>query len=153
MCAEEPGHYGRRARWADGVEVLGRDRLPEVQEQLRHVPGVTVIIYDQRCAAEARRLRKRGLLEEPPRRVVINEAVCEGCGDCSTKSNCLSVLPLETEFGEKRQIHDPSCNRDYTCLEGDCPSFVTRDPQTAATGAPARTPATAPERPSVMPEG
>jgi indolepyruvate ferredoxin oxidoreductase len=128
VCAEDPKHYGRRAKWAKGVEVVGRDRLPVVQEQLRQIPGVTVIIYDQRCAAEARRLRKRGLLEEPPRRVVINEAVCEGCGDCSVKSNCLSVLPIATEFGEKRQIHDPSCNRDYTCLEGDCPSFVTIKP-------------------------
>ncbi|NKQ54462.1 indolepyruvate ferredoxin oxidoreductase family protein [Amycolatopsis sp. K13G38] len=129
VCAEDPGRYGRKARWAGGVRVHGRDRLPEVQEQLRRVPGVTVIIYDQRCAAEARRLRKRGLLPEPPRRVVINEAVCEGCGDCGVKSNCLSVLPVDTEFGEKRRIHDASCNRDYTCLEGDCPSFVTITPR------------------------
>jgi indolepyruvate ferredoxin oxidoreductase len=125
VCAEDPTRYGRSARWASGVEVLGRDRLPDAQERLRAVPGVTVIVYDQQCAAEARRLRKRGELEEPPARVVINEAVCEGCGDCSTKSNCLSVLPHVTEFGEKRMIHDLSCNRDYTCLEGDCPSFVT----------------------------
>src|SRR6516165_9160464 len=83
----------------------------------------------KRCAAQARRLRGRGLLAEPPRRVYINEAVCEGCGDCGAKSNCLSVLPLATEFGEKRQVHDPSCNRDYTCLEGDCPSFVTITPR------------------------
>ncbi len=129
VCAEDPSHYGRHARWARGVEVLGRDRLPEVQERLRHVPGVTAIIYDQRCAAEARRLRKRGLLAEPPHRVFINAAVCEGCGDCSTKSNCLSVLPHDTEFGEKRRIEDSSCNRDYTCLEGDCPSFVTITPK------------------------
>ncbi len=128
VCAEDPGRYGRRARWAAGVEVLGRDHLPEVQERLRKVPGVTAIVYDQRCAAEARRLRKRGLLPEPPRRVVINEAVCEGCGDCSEKSNCLSVLPVDTELGVKRQVHDPSCNRDYTCLEGDCPSFITLTP-------------------------
>ncbi len=129
VCAEDPKRYGRGARWGTGVEVLGRDHLPDVQERLRQVPGVTVIVYDQRCAAEARRLRKRGELEEPPQRVVINEAVCEGCGDCSTKSNCLSVLPLDTEFGEKRMIHDLSCNRDYTCLEGDCPSFVTLAPK------------------------
>jgi indolepyruvate ferredoxin oxidoreductase len=128
VCADDPKRYGRGAHWAEGVEVLGRDRLPDVQEQLRGERGVTVIVYDQRCAAEARRLRKRGQLEEPPQRVFINEAVCEGCGDCTTKSNCLSVLPLATEFGEKRTIHDLSCNRDYTCLEGDCPSFVTLAP-------------------------
>ncbi|MGH8882504.1 MAG: 2-oxoacid:acceptor oxidoreductase family protein, partial [Stackebrandtia sp.] len=129
VCAEEPGHYGRRARWAAGVRVLGRDRLAQVQQRLRTVSGVTVIIYDQQCAAEARRLRKRGRQPEPPRRVVINEAVCEGCGDCGTKSNCLSVLPVQTEFGTKRRIHDSSCNRDYTCLDGDCPSFVTITPK------------------------
>ncbi|MBL7620335.1 indolepyruvate ferredoxin oxidoreductase family protein [Frankia sp. AgB1.8] len=129
VCAEEPKHYGRRARFAPGVKVLGRDRLDEVQAELRGVPGVTVVIYDQRCAAESRRLRKRGLLPEPPRRVVINEAVCEGCGDCSVKSNCLSVLPHQTELGEKRRVDDLSCNRDYTCLEGDCPSFVTITPR------------------------
>ena len=156
VCAEDPGHYGRRARWARGTEVLGRDRLPEVQERLRHVPGVTVIIYDQRCAAQARRLRKRGQLAEPPRRVVINEAVCEGCGDCGVKSNCLSVLPLETEFGDKRQIHDPSCNRDYTCLEGDCPSFVTITPRHpthhASTSKPVSSAASSPAR-LALPQG
>jgi indolepyruvate ferredoxin oxidoreductase len=148
VCAEDPGRY-RRARWAAGTEVLGRDRLPEVQERLRRAPGVTVIIYDQRCAAQARRLRKRGLLAEPPHRVVINEAVCEGCGDCSVKSNCLSVLPLDTEFGEKRQIHDPSCNRDYTCLEGDCPSFVTITPKRSRGRRPL--PRNRPARPSPPP--
>ncbi|SEP10479.1 indolepyruvate ferredoxin oxidoreductase family protein [Trujillonella endophytica] len=129
VCAEDPKRYGRRARWAAGVAVHGRDRLDAVQRELAGVEGVTVIVYDQQCAAEARRLRKRGLQEEPARRVVINEAVCEGCGDCSTKSNCLSVQPLPTEFGVKRQIHDLSCNRDYTCLDGDCPSFVTLTPR------------------------
>jgi indolepyruvate ferredoxin oxidoreductase len=129
VCAEDPKRYGHRSRFARGVEVLGRDRLEDAQERLRAVPGVTALVYDQRCAAESRRLRRAGLLEEPPQRVFINEAVCEGCGDCNVKSNCLSVLPLETEFGEKRAIHDPSCNRDYTCLEGDCPSFVTLTPR------------------------
>ncbi len=128
VCADDPGHYPRGARWAAGVEVLDRDRLPEVQELLSAEPGVTVIVYDQQCAAEARRLRKKGDQVEPPRRVVINEAVCEGCGDCSTKSNCLSVLPVQTELGEKRQIHQLSCNKDYSCLDGDCPSFVTLEP-------------------------
>ena len=136
VCAEDPKRYGRRASWAPGATVLGRDRLPDVQESLRQVPGVTVIIYDQRCAAEARRLRGKGLLPTPPRRVLINEAVCEGCGDCGTKSNCLSVLPHETEFGEKRRIHDSSCNRDYTCLEGDCPSFITITPKRRGRRAP-----------------
>lgn len=130
VCAEDPGRYGRGARWATGVKVYGRDRLPDVQTELEGVRGVSVIIYDQQCAAEARRLRKRGLQAEPPHRVVINEAVCEGCGDCTVKSNCLSVLPRPTEFGDKRQVHDSSCNRDYTCLEGDCPSFVTITPKT-----------------------
>jgi indolepyruvate ferredoxin oxidoreductase len=149
VCAEEPKRYGRRADWGPRTTVLGRDRLDDTQRRLREVPGVTVIIYDQRCAAESRRLRKRGLLPEPPRRVVINEAVCEGCGDCGAKSNCLSVLPVDTEFGDKRQIHDPSCNRDYTCLEGHCPSFVTitprRSPFTAARSAKAR------DRPALPP--
>lgn len=129
VCAVEPKRYGRRAKWARGVKVLGRDHLDQVQNELQHVPGVSVIIYDQQCAAEARRLRSKGLQPTPPRRVYINEYVCEGCGDCSAKSNCLSVLPQPTEFGDKRQIHDPSCNRDYTCLEGDCPSFVTITPR------------------------
>jgi indolepyruvate ferredoxin oxidoreductase len=164
VCAEEPGRYPARARWAAGVEVFGRDHLPVVQEQLRSVPGVSVIIYDQRCAAEARRLRSRGELDEPPRRVLINHAVCEGCGDCGSKSNCLSVLPVATELGEKREIHDASCNRDYTCLDGDCPSFVTLRPDprgrrraasaAAATARP-RLPdglLPAPERPAVDPQ-
>ncbi|HVU74861.1 MAG TPA: indolepyruvate ferredoxin oxidoreductase family protein [Mycobacteriales bacterium] len=149
VCAEDPSHYGKKARWAPGVEVLDRDHLDDVQDRLRAVRGVSVVIYDQRCAAESRRLRKRGQLETPPARVVINEAVCEGCGDCSAKSNCLSVLPLMTELGEKRQIHDPSCNRDYTCLEGDCPSFVTITPS-ARGRAPA--PAKAATRPT-LPDG
>ena len=136
VCAAEPDRYGSRARWAPGVEVHPRDDLPEVQEALRELPGVTVIIYDQRCATEARRLRKRGLLETPPARVAINLAVCEGCGDCLTKSNCSSVQPRFTEFGEKKRIDDLTCNRDYTCIEGDCPSFVMITPKGDAQVAP-----------------
>ena len=130
VCTDDLDRYGRHAPFAPGVAVRPREDVVAVQEELRAHPGVSVLIYDQRCAAEARRLRKRGLLEEPAARVVINQAVCEGCGDCSRVSNCLSVLPVETEFGERREIHQSSCNKDYSCLEGDCPSFLTLVPAT-----------------------
>lgn len=107
-----------------GVRVWHRDELDHVQRLFREISGTTVIVYDQTCATEKRRRRKAGKLEDPKRIVVINELVCEGCGDCSSKSNCLSVEPLETEFGRKRQINHSSCNKDESCLKGFCPSFV-----------------------------
>ena len=108
-----------------GVPMRHRDELDLIQKELREYPGVSALIYDQTCAAEKRRRRKRGQFPDPARRVFINEAVCEGCGDCSEKSNCLAVAPVDTEFGRKRAIDQSACNKDYTCLNGFCPSFVT----------------------------
>ncbi|MCC2663371.1 MAG: indolepyruvate ferredoxin oxidoreductase, partial [Geminicoccaceae bacterium] len=125
VVTDEPAKYPLNAGFAPGVTVHHRDELDLVQRELREVEGTTVLVYDQTCAAEKRRRRKRGQMADPPRRVVINEMVCEGCGDCGLVSNCVSIVPVETEFGRKRQIDQSSCNKDYSCLAGFCPSFVT----------------------------
>ena len=125
VLAEDPHKYPRDAGFAPGVQVRPREDLDAVQRELREQPGVTVLVYDQTCAAEKRRRRKRGTFPDPATRVFINELVCEGCGDCSAKSNCLSVVPVETEFGRKRAIDQFSCNKDYSCVAGFCPSIVT----------------------------
>jgi indolepyruvate ferredoxin oxidoreductase len=123
VVSDDVRKYDRRA-FPSGVGIHHRDRLEAVQRELREKPGVSALIYDQICAAEARRLRKRGELPDPERRIVINEHVCEGCGDCSVQSNCISIEPIETELGRKRRINQSSCNKDYSCLKGYCPSFV-----------------------------
>ena len=125
VVTDEPDKYAPTADFASGATVRHRDDLDAVQRDLREIAGVTAIVYDQTCAAEKRRRRKRGRFPDPSKRVFINDLVCEGCGDCSKTSNCLSVVPVETEFGRKRAIDQSSCNKDYSCVEGFCPSFVT----------------------------
>ncbi len=124
VVTDEPEKY-EGVTLVEGVAVHHRDELDAIQRQFREIKGTTVIIYDQTCATEKRRRRKRGTMVDPAVRVVINELVCEGCGDCGVQSNCLSVEPLETEFGRKRQINQSTCNKDMSCLKGFCPSFVT----------------------------
>jgi indolepyruvate ferredoxin oxidoreductase len=143
LVSDDPEKWRAASGLASGITIHHRDELDAVQKELREFPGVSVIIYEQTCASEKRRRRKKIVdgkpsFPDPARRVVINEAVCEGCGDCSVQSNCLSVEPLETEFGRKRQINQSSCNKDFSCLKGFCPSFVTveggklRKPKAAA---------------------
>ena len=143
VLADDPAKYSRDADFAPGVQVLPRERIDAVQRELRSVAGVTALVYDQTCATAARRLRKRGVPEATQAHVFINEAVCEGCGDCSLKSNCLSVVPVATEFGQKRMIDPFTCNLDLSCLEGCCPALVTVEgarPRRSAGVAPGDTP-------------
>lgn len=125
IVSEEPERYPVNGMWPPGTTILHRDDLDTAQKELATTDGLSVLIYDQTCAAEKRRRRKRGKLADPDRRVVINELVCEGCGDCGVQSNCVAITPLETEFGRKRAIDQSSCNKDMSCLKGFCPSFVT----------------------------
>ncbi len=125
VVTDEPDKYPAATNWAPGVTIRHRSELDAVQRELRVTKGVSAMIYDQTCASEKRRRRKRDAYPDPAKRAVINEAVCEGCGDCSVQSNCLSVEPLETEFGRKRQINQSTCNKDFSCVTGFCPSFVT----------------------------
>ena len=125
VVTDEPQKYAGVTNLAPGVKVHHRDELDAVQRALREIEGCTAIVYDQTCATEKRRRRKRGTMATPNKTVVINELVCEGCGDCSVASNCLSVEPIETEFGRKRRINQNSCNKDFSCVNGFCPSFVT----------------------------
>lgn len=125
VVTDEPARYQNGSALPAGVEVAHRDELQRVQKDLRGRPGCTVMIYDQTCAAEKRRRRKKGEFPDPDQRMFINEAVCEGCGDCSAKSGCVSIEPRETELGRKRGINQSSCNKDYSCVKGFCPSFVT----------------------------
>jgi len=125
LVSDEIGKWNKRELFPEGVEFHDRAELDAVQKQLREVKGTSILIYEQTCATEKRRRRKRGKLVDPPKRVVVNSLVCEGCGDCGQKSFCVSVLPKETEFGRKRDIDQSNCNKDYSCTTGFCPSFVT----------------------------
>ncbi len=125
VVAEEPGHYAKADRFPRGVTVMGRDGFDCAQAELAASPGVTILIFDQTCAAEKRRRRRRGTMEDPNRWVFINQRVCEGCGDCQRASHCLSVVPVSTPLGEKRRIDFASCNKDDSCVNGFCPALVT----------------------------
>ena len=125
IVTENLENYNDRSRIPDEIKILHRAWMDNIQKEARETPGTTIIIYDQTCAAEKRRRRKRGKYPDPAKRVFINKAVCEGCGDCSVQSNCMAVQPVETEYGRKRAINQSMCNKDFSCLKGFCPSFVT----------------------------
>ncbi len=125
LVTDDPSRYDAAANLPVGVAVVHRDQLDAVQRELREIPGCTVIVYEQTCAAEKRRRRKRGVFPDPDQRMFINDAVCEGCGDCSVQSSCVSIEPLETPLGRKRRINQSTCNKDFSCVKGFCPSFVT----------------------------
>ena len=139
IVTDEPDKYPSGTQWPTGTTVHHRDELMSVQEDLAEIKGLSVLIYDQTCAAEKRRRRKRGTFPDPDKRVIINELVCEGCGDCGVQSNCVAIQPVETEYGRKRQIDQSSCNKDFSCLKGFCPSFVTVHGGKLKTSAPAET--------------
>jgi indolepyruvate ferredoxin oxidoreductase len=134
VVSDEPKKYPSGTEWPAGITFHHRDDLDSVQRDLAAIEGCTILIYDQTCAAEKRRRRKRGQFPDPDKRVIINELVCEGCGDCGVQSNCVSVQPLETEFGRKRTIDQSSCNKDFSCVKGFCPSFVTVEGATLKKG-------------------
>jgi indolepyruvate ferredoxin oxidoreductase len=137
LLSDNPDAHRGNPDLPDKVRIGHRDELNDIQQELREVSGCTVLIYEQTCAAEKRRRRKRGLYPDPPKRLFISKEVCEGCGDCSVQSTCVSIAPVETQFGTKRQIDQSSCNKDYSCANGFCPSFITIE------GAPPRKPARA----------
>ena len=152
VVTDEPDKYAVNEAWPAGMRIHPREELLAVEEELAKVPGTTVLIYDQTCAAEKRRRRKRGAFPDPDKRAFINELVCEGCGDCGVKSNCVSIQPKDTDFGRKRVIDQSSCNKDFSCVDGFCPSFVTvegakvRKSRRAAAAPP---PVVEPERPEL----
>ncbi|OAN56051.1 indolepyruvate ferredoxin oxidoreductase [Paramagnetospirillum marisnigri] len=151
VVSDDPGKYPADAGFPAAVSFHHRDDLDAVQRELREVKGVSVLIYDQTCAAEKRRRRKRGLMPDPAERVVINEKVCEGCGDCGVQSNCVAVVPVETEWGRKRAIDQSSCNKDFSCVKGFCPSFVSVRGGAIRRNAEADEPDTAPLPEPVLP--
>ena len=124
VISDEPEQFSELKLFADGVTIAHRDEMIPIQKQLKEIEGVTAIIYVQTCATELRRRRKRGYVEDRERKIFVNPDVCEGCGDCAEKSNCVGVKPLKHFDGEKKQIDQSICNKDYSCIKGFCPSFI-----------------------------